>query len=185
MPLGEKITHVQEQPNIIFIGFMGCGKTTVGRCVAEKLAWEFVDTDQLIATTSGLSITEIFSTHGEAHFRQLEKNALEHLQDSRHRVIATGGGIVTQPEIHPLLRRLGFIVWLNAAEDAIYERISRNKNRPLLQNADPRGTITALLTSRRALYADLAHLIIDTTGLDPEEIAYGICESARHHFSHR
>ena len=168
--------------HIVLIGFMGSGKTTVGHLVAEKLAWPFVDTDALVVEDAGLSIPDIFATEGEAGFRERESAALARLAGEPPRVIATGGGIVTQPRNAPLLRSLGFVVWLSATEDDIYARVSRNRNRPLLQTADPRQTIRTLLEQRRPLYESFAHLTIETHGLEPEEIAYGVCESARHYY---
>jgi shikimate kinase len=171
--------------NIVLIGFMGCGKTTVGQRVAEKLGWQFVDTDALVVEAAGLSIADIFATAGEAGFREIESSVLTTLASGESRVIASGGGIVTQPRNEALLRSLGFVVWLNASEQTIFDRVSRNPHRPLLQTRDPRATIHELLEKRRPLYADFAHLTIETAGLEPEEIAYGICESARHFFRPR
>lgn len=168
--------------NIVLIGFMGCGKTTVGRLAAQKLGWPFVDTDQMIAVQAGRTIPEIFQAEGEAGFRRRETAVLEGLESRRAQVVATGGGIVTQPRNVPLLRQLGFVVWLNAGEDVIYERVMRNRNRPLVQTANPQETIRELLAARRPLYAQAAHFTIETAGLAVEEVAYGVCESARHYF---
>jgi shikimate kinase len=168
--------------HIVLIGFMGSGKTTVGHLVAEKLSWPFVDTDALVVEEAGLSIPDIFATEGEAGFRERESAVLERLAGEAPCVIATGGGIVTQPRNAPLLRSLGFVVWLSASEADIYARVSRNRNRPLLQTPDPRKTIHDLLEQRRPLYESFAHLTIETQGLEPEEIAYGVCESARHYY---
>lgn len=169
--------------HIVLIGFMGSGKTTVGQRVAEKLGWPLADTDAMIAEQAGLSIPDIFLAEGEAGFRQRESAVLASLLDAPPCVISTGGGIVTVPENEPLLRTLGFIVWLSASEETIFERVSRNRQRPLLHTPDPRRTIHELLTARGPLYEKLAHLTIETAGLDPEEIAYGVCESARHFYS--
>ena len=169
--------------NIVLIGFMGCGKTTAGHLVAEKLGWPFVDTDALVVEGARRSIPDIFAREGEAGFRERESAVLETLATGGPRVISTGGGIVTQPRNEALLRQLGFVVWLSANEDTIFERVSRNRNRPLLQTANPRQTIRELLEKRQPLYASFAHLTVETAGLEPDEIAYGICESARHHFS--
>jgi len=168
--------------HIVLIGFMGSGKTTVGHLVAEKLAWPFVDTDALVVDEAGLSIPDIFAAEGEAGFRERETAVLARLADDSSRVISTGGGIVTQPGNAPLLRSLGFVVWLSATEADIFARVSRNRNRPLLQTPDPRQTIHDLLEQRRPLYESFAHLTIETHGLEPEEIAYGVCESARHYY---
>ncbi len=168
--------------HIVLIGFMGSGKTTVGQKVAEKLAWPLADTDTLIAEQAGLAIPEIFEAEGEAGFRRRESAVLAGLAEAPSSVISTGGGIVTVPENEPLLRTLGFIVWLSASEDDVFERVSRHRHRPLLHTPDPRRTIHELLTARRPLYEKLAHLTIETAGLDPDEIAYGVCESARHFY---
>ncbi|MGI8604365.1 MAG: shikimate kinase [Verrucomicrobiales bacterium] len=168
--------------NLVLIGFMGCGKTTVGQRAAEKLTWEFADTDSLIIEQAGRAIPEIFAAEGESGFRARESAVLKSLADGKSRVIATGGGIVTEARNNEVLRQLGFVVWLNASEEAIFDRVSRNKNRPLLQTADPRQTMRDLLKLRRPIYAKLAHLVVETAGLEADEIAYGICESTRHFF---
>ncbi len=168
--------------NIVLIGFMGCGKTTVGQLVAVKTGLPFADTDALVVEAAGCSVPEIFQREGEPGFRRRETAVLRELASGGPRVISTGGGIVTQPENEALLRGLGFVVWLNAAEATIFERVARNRNRPLLQTPNPRQTVHDLLELRRPLYAQFAHETIDTSGLVPDEIAYGIGESARHFF---
>ena len=161
---------------------MGSGKTTVGHLVAEKLSWPFVDTDALVVEEAGHSIPDIFAMEGEAGFRERETAVIERLAGQTPKVVATGGGVVTQPRNAPILRSLGFVVWLSATEADIYSRVMRNRNRPLLQTPDPRRTINELLAARRPLYESFAHLTIETHGLEPEEIAYGVCESARHYY---
>jgi len=168
--------------HIVLIGFMGCGKTTVGHLVAEKLDWPFVDTDALVVEEAGHSIPDIFAAEGETGFRRRESSVLAKLANHPPCVISTGGGIVTQPGNASLLRSMGFVVWLSASENDIFNRVSRNRNRPLLQTADPRQTIHLLLEQRKPLYESFAHLTIETHGLEPEEIAYGVCESARHYY---
>ena len=168
--------------HIVLIGFMGSGKTTVGHLVAEKLNWPFVDTDSQIVEEAGLAIPDIFAAEGESGFRERETAVLTRLTTEPPSVISTGGGIITQPRNAPLLKSLGFVVWLSATEADIFSRVSRNRNRPLLLTPDPRQTIHNLLEQRRPLYAAFAHLTIETHGLEPEEIAYGVCESARHYY---
>ena len=169
--------------NIVLIGFMGCGKTTVGQLLAEKLGWPFVDTDRLVIARARKSIPAIFKAEGEDGFRLRESAVLESLVTGGPRVVSTGGGIVTQDRNGPLLRALGFVVCLSASEDVIFERVSRNRNRPLLHTPDPRQTVHDLLEIRRPLYSRYAHMIVETAGLEPEEIAYGIMESARVFFA--
>jgi shikimate kinase len=171
--------------NVVLVGFMGCGKTTLGARLADMLGLKFVDMDESIIRKAGCPIPEIFARHGEAGFRGFESAVLEELSTASRQVIATGGGVVTIPENLPKLRAAGFVVWLNPPERAIWNRVSRNRNRPLLQTADPRRTVHDLLEKRRPLYASIADLEADTKGLTPDEAAYGIAESVRLHFAGR
>jgi len=171
--------------NVVLVGFMGCGKTTLGARLADMLGLRFVDMDDCIIRKAGCSIPEIFSRHGETGFRRIESEVLVELGASSRQVIATGGGVVTIPENLPKLKAAGFVVWLNPPERAIWNRVSRNRNRPLLHTADPRQTVHDLLEKRRPLYASVADLEADTKGLTPDEAAYGIAESVRLHFAGR
>jgi shikimate kinase len=171
--------------NVVLVGFMGCGKTTLGARLAYMLGLKFVDMDDCIAKKARCSIPEIFAREGEAGFRRVESEVLEELTAGGQMVIATGGGVVTIPENLPKLRAMGFVVWLNPPERAIWQRVSRNRNRPLLQTGNPRQTVHELLEKRRPLYAAVADLEADTKGLTPDEAAYGIAESVRLHFSRR
>ena len=169
--------------NVILIGFMGCGKTTVGALLARQLGFQFIDTDQLIAQKAQLPIPRIFETEGEAGFRSRESAALDSLAATSHAVIATGGGIVTIPNNLPKLRALGLVIWLNPPEPILYARIQRNQDRPLLRSPNPRQTLHDLLALRRHLYAATAHLDVDVSDVTPDEAAYGLAESVRVHFS--
>ena len=155
---------------------MGSGKSSVGRLVARTLQGRFVDTDRLITDHAGCEITEIFATHGEAHFRALETAVLRSLLGSTRFVVATGGGIVTVESNTHLLKQLGFVVWLTASEQVIWDRVSRNRKRPLLHTDNPRQTIQDLLGKRNPIYESVADLKIDTTLLTHEEVAQQICE---------
>jgi len=180
MPDADQIPH-----SIALIGFMGCGKSTVGRELHKLLGYPLVDTDHLIEEQAGTSIPKIFTEHGEDGFRETETSVLQQLSaDSEtRRIIATGGGIVTRPENRELLRHLGCVVWLRADIDTILARTGRNHDRPLLDTEDPRSRIEALLTERKPLYSETCHLEIETTGLSSNEIACGILESARYFFT--
>lgn len=176
----------EEQPlrNIVLVGFMGSGKSTIGRNLNKNLGYELIDTDHVIEEQTGKSIPEIFADDGEDAFRSLETQLLENLiaQNTNHHIISTGGGMVCRPENLPLLRRLGFVVWLSCTPEVIFERTSRNSNRPLLQCDDPMQTIVNLLEERSPLYEEASHLLISTSGLDFNEISCGILESARYYF---
>lgn len=169
--------------NVILIGFMGSGKSTLGQKIAKGLHFDFVDTDELIVASAGKSIREIFADDGEDSFRIHETSILGSLAGRSGLVISTGGGIILRPENRAILKQLGFIVWLDAPEEVIADRVSRNSNRPLVQTENPRETIARLLDQRRPLYSETAHLSVDTGELDLEEAVHGIIESAKVHFS--
>ncbi|MFK7850726.1 MAG: shikimate kinase [Akkermansiaceae bacterium] len=171
--------------NIVLIGFMGSGKSTVGRELHRRLGYALADTDEMIEKSIGKKITEIFKEEGESAFRDFETLQLIEISknsDERH-IISTGGGIVVGPQNRSLLKNLGYVVWLDAPEDVIFERTSRNRDRPLLNNQDAKTKISKLLAEREPWYRETAHLKIDTAGLDSAEIATGILESARYYFT--
>lgn len=169
--------------NIVLIGFMGSGKSSIGKRVAAHLGFQFVDTDALLVAREGREIAEIFAQDGEAHFREVETAVLASLGTRTRCVISTGGGVVVQAENRALLRTLGFTVWLTASEDVIFERVSRNSKRPLLHTANPRATVTQLLATRRPWYADAAQFTLDTSTLSHAAAAETIVAAARRAFS--
>ena len=169
--------------NIVLIGFMGSGKSTIGRMVAQRLAFRFVDTDRLIIERAGMPISDIFARDGEAHFRDLETSVLESLANLRHSVISTGGGVVVREGNRALLREAGFVVELTANPDVLFERVARNTKRPLLQTDDPRATVRELFTVRRPLYEATAHLRLDTSALSRSEAVERVCKAARTAFA--
>lgn len=158
---------------------MGTGKTTVGRKVARSLGFKFVDTDQLIVKRAGKSIPAIFEEDGEKAFREIETEVLRECSEKSGQVISTGGGIVTKARNRKLMKSAGFVVWLRASPESIYDRVKRNRNRPLLRTEDPEGTITKLLAERTPKYEQSHDLAISTDGLTLEETCYGVTESAR------
>lgn len=171
----------------MLIGFMGCGKSTVGRELQQRLGYPLVDMDQVIEQREGRPITRIFEQDGEAAFRGMESRLLEELADptAPRRIISTGGGVIGRAENRGLLRRLGYVVWLDAPPATIFERTAKNRSRPLLQTEDPEARIRSLLAERIPLYQETAHLRLDTAGLSCSEAATGILESARYFFTHR
>jgi shikimate kinase len=162
--------------NVVLVGFMGSGKSSVGRLVAPAVKGRFLDTDRLVVERTGREITEIFATEGEAFFREEESRALRSLLGGSHLVVATGGGIVTLPGNLAALKQLGFVVWLTASEEVLWERVSRNRKRPLLHTENPRETVRALLERRNPLYASVADMTVDTTALTHARVAERICE---------
>lgn len=170
------------QRNIILIGFMGTGKSTVGKKLAASLNFEFVDTDVLIEESAGVSIPEIFAREGESRFRELEAQALAKALKGQDKVISTGGGIVLRYQNRNRMRKKGYCVWLKARPDTIFQRVSSSSDRPLLRTPNPRQTIEDLMEKRRPNYAATAHLEIVTDDLRAEDVAYGISESAKLYF---
>lgn len=163
--------------NLALVGFMGCGKSTVGRQVARELGFEFVDTDQLIEDRAGMPIPEIFATEGEAAFRALEMKVIASLADETGRVIATGGGAVMNPDNFASLKTHALVICLWASADTLHERTRHQTHRPLLQQEDPLGTIRALLEERGPVYKQ-ADVIINTELRPQREVAAQV----RHQF---
>jgi shikimate kinase len=165
------ICRVETARSIVLIGFMGAGKSTVGRCLQRLIGLSRIDTDDLVAEKLQLSIPEIFSKHGEERFRDAETELLRALSPERPSVIVTGGGIVLRGENVDLLKQLGAIVWLDAPEEILFERATRKNNRPLLQTEDPRTSFAKLLAVRRSIYENAADIRIETSNLKHEEVA--------------
>jgi len=164
--------------NIILIGFMGSGKTEVGRRLAERLGYTFVDTDAVIEKKEGRSIPDIFDEHGEAYFRDLETEVVKGLSGIRHHIISTGGGIVLNRDNIATLKQIGLVVWLKASPETIYERVRHESHRPILRVDKPMEEIKRLLDLRSSLYSE-ADVSIDVDGLQVEEIVNSIVEVYR------
>jgi len=138
--------------NIVLIGFMGCGKTTIGRKLAVRLGYQFIDTDHQIEREQNARVKEIFARFGEVHFRALETDLLKRLTKVNNTIVATGGGILTTAGNLDIIQRIGKSIYLEACVEEIYERISRNDKRPLLQTEDPLKTVIVLLEKRQKHY---------------------------------
>jgi shikimate kinase len=165
------MSFVHPGRNVVLIGFMGTGKSSVGRELARRWGFRFLDTDSIIRNQHGKSVAEIFATYGEPFFREQEFATLTRLLHCHQAVIATGGGIVIQPRNIALLGQLGTTIWLKADQATILERVTRNKNRPLLQTTDPERTIAELLAERGPLYESVADLVVDSSGISHHEVA--------------
>ena len=169
--------------NIILIGFMGSGKSSIGKRLAQELRYEYIDTDAVIVKNNNLSIAEIFEVHGEEAFRKLESEALKTLFGKEKTVLATGGGIVLHAENQELLRRLGTVIWLHASVDTLFERAQRNTYRPLLEVEHPRHTFNDLLTRRLSAYQKTSDIFIDTTNLSYAQTKTSIMNALSSDFS--
>lgn len=171
--------------NIILVGYMGCGKSTVGREIGLQLSYPMVDTDCLIVDSVGMSIAKIFQQHGEEYFRDLETELLSqiHATECTKQIISTGGGMPVRVENRKWLKKLGYVVWLKAGVDTVMERISKSNHRPLLNAENPREKIEKMLAERNPIYDEVADLIINTDDLAISETVHGIIESASYHFN--
>ncbi|MCS7009070.1 MAG: shikimate kinase [Chthoniobacterales bacterium] len=165
-------------PNIVLIGFMGSGKTSVGRHLSALTGHRFLDTDQIIREKTKMEITEIFSTLGEEAFRKLETEVLNEIVGSCGIILATGGGIVLREQNRQLLHQIGIVIWLDAQEEVLFQRISHNRKRPLLLTENPRATFHNLFLQRLPIYQKTAHTRIDSTHLTHLETAKKILTAA-------
>ena len=155
---------------IVLIGFMGTGKSSVGRALAQRTGLPRFDTDQMVMRSFGLSVAEIFSNCGEGKFRAAEDQALANVPLCPA-VVVTGGGILLRPANGELVRRLGVVVNLVADFETLIERLQRRSPRPLLQTADPRATALELLRIRQPLYDAAADVTVDTSSLTHAQVA--------------
>ena len=148
--------------NIILVGMMGAGKTTIGKALASSLNKEFADSDHEIQERTGVKIPVIFEIEGEAGFRKRETETLLELTKKRNIILATGGGAVLHPGNRQLLRQNGIVIYLRASVNDLYRRTRHDKNRPLLQTQNLYARLNELYLQRDALYRETAHIIIDS-----------------------
>ncbi|MEW5888614.1 MAG: shikimate kinase [Pseudomonadota bacterium] len=156
--------------NIYFVGMMGSGKTTIGRYLARRLKKRFIDCDQEIEARTGVRIPVIFEIEGEQGFRRREAQVVKELTAEKGIVLSTGGGVVLDPENRACLAANGLVVYLSVPPDELYQRTRHDKNRPLLQVADPLGKIQELYALRDPLYREIADIVIDGAG----KTAFGV-----------
>lgn len=154
---------------IILIGFMGTGKTTIGSLLAEKLQIPFIDTDNVIETNLGRTITDIFAQEGESFFRSHENNVVNKTLQNDSIVMATGGGTVTNPDTYRFMKEQGIVISLEASMDVLWSRLQDSKNRPMLKKQYPKEQMLRLYLSRQPLYQQ-AHYSILVDDKTPAEI---------------
>lgn len=159
--------------NIYLVGMMGAGKSTVGRWLAQRLKLRFFDSDHEIERRCGVRIPVVFDIEGEAGFRDREAQVIAELAALEQIVLATGGGAVLLPGNRQLLAARGFVVYLRARPEDLYERIRHDRNRPLLATTDPLGRLRELYLERDPLYQSVADLVVETG-------AQGVKALARH-----
>jgi shikimate kinase len=163
--------------NIVLCGFMGTGKSSVGRLVAEQLHFDFLDTDVVIEARAGKKIAEIFAEQGEAAFRQLESKIVHELEQRKRTVISTGGGLVVNPDNMASLQTHALVVCLWASPETIWSRVKNQSHRPLLQDPDPLEKIRALLAERSPAYHQ-ANVSLTTELRSTRDVA----QQVMHHF---
>lgn len=159
--------------NIYLVGFMGSGKSVVGKLLAKKLGRKFLDLDSLIEHKVGKKISDIFSQDGEAFFRTLEKEVVRDVVRKQALVVACGGGVVADKENLDMLKKSGVVVCLTVRPEVVYKRCKDTCARPLLNVAEPQKDIERLLALRTPFYAQ-AHFSVDTSDITPEEAALEI-----------
>jgi len=164
--------------NLVLVGFMGSGKSSVGRILSSLTGFALVDTDTLVVQEAGQSIASIFKHHGEEHFRALETKAIESLIGRIGLIVATGGGAITVAENRKLIAQIGPVVWLDASPEHLYQRVKHSK-RPLLQTADPQKTVEELYRAREPLYREASTVRIDSTKLTHRQTAEAVLAALR------
>lgn len=157
--------------NIVFIGFMCSGKTTIGRALAKEIDFEFIDTDKWISKQMNLTVGEIFAEKGEDYFRQLETNTVRDFSKNlSNTVLSTGGGLSIRQENIPYLKEIGTVVFLSVSKDGVLERLNPNIERPLLAGGNPGKKVEELLAVRGPIYEEVADFIVDTNDKSVMEI---------------
>ena len=161
-----------KEKNIVLIGFMGSGKSSVGKKLSYKLKEPFIDSDSLIEKRAGCSITQIFADKGEYAFRDIETKCIRELTEKKPGfIISTGGGMPLREENRKLLRKIGSVVYLKAEPETIYERIKDDTSRPLLRSEDPQKKIREMMNERSSIYEEAADITVITDGKSCREIA--------------
>ena len=168
--------------NIFLVGLMGAGKTSVGRLLAKQFGKTFYDCDREIERRTGVTIPVIFEIEGEQGFRAREATVLRELVELHDIVLATGGGAVLREDNRRLLKEKGTVVYLRASLEDLWQRTRHDRNRPLLQTADPRAKLEQLFTERDPLYCEVATLIVDTGNQSLRSLTHRLEQHLCEHF---
>ena len=161
---------------VVMVGMMGCGKTAIGRALAQRLEVPFADSDSEIETAANASIAEIFARDGETFFRAREAEVIDRLMTGPPSVLSTGGGAYLSAETRHRVARRGVAVWLDAPLDVLWERVRHKDTRPLLRTPDPRGTLAALWSERTPVYAQAGLRMAVRAGDSIEATTQGVIE---------
>lgn len=164
--------------HVILIGFMGCGKSTVGYRLSYKLKKCLIDTDQLIEQREGISISDMFVRHGEAYFRRKETECLASLsKELGSRIVSLGGGTPMREENRGIIQSLGTVVYLKASADTIYSRVKHDTRRPLLQCENPKSRIEELLAQRAPVYEQISDIVVEVDGKQIKQVVQEVAEA--------
>ena len=158
-----------ERRNIVLVGFMGCGKTTIGKKLAKAFEYTFTDMDDEIVKKAGMPITEIFEKYGEAYFRSMETELCGEMSERGGCVIATGGGVIKNEKNMELLKQNGTVLYIKASPEHIYKNIRNDRSRPLLNTGDKMERIKTLMEERRPMYESRSDITADITGMTSRE----------------
>ena len=170
--------------NIVLIGMMGCGKTSVGKAISLKYGLPFIDTDKIIEDREKMTISQIFEQYGETHFRALEAEAAQLASNCVNTIIATGGGIILNSQNMTLLKATGFVVYLQCNPKKLYERTVGNNQRPLLNATEERlSKIKELLIIREPLYMKHSNFILNADEATAKDLADIIWKKAKNEHS--
>ena len=176
----KKNSEYKKGPHLILIGFMGSGKTSIGRSLSYKLQRAFCDTDRMIEAKEGMSISEIFASRGESAFRMMETDVLRSIRDDASpKIYSLGGGTPVQLQNQPLIKMCGTVCYLRITPEAVYERLKGDRTRPLLQCEDPLDRIRKLMAQRLPAYERCADVIVDTGDTDRENVMEDILNRLR------
>lgn len=173
LKLAKRVTEKLNGRAIVMVGLMGCGKSSIGRRIANRLHLPFVDADDEIVVRAGQSIADIFQDHGEAFFRDREKLVIASLLEKAPLVLATGGGAFTAKETREVIKKTGISIWLKAELPVLLHRVARRSDRPLLQTGDPKTIMRDLMAERYPIYAE-ADITIESRDVPHEVIVSDI-----------
>ena len=162
---------------VVLMGFMGAGKTTIGKALSKELSCKFIDTDEMIEQEQGRKISEIFEKEGEPAFRDMETELLKRLLESKELfVLSIGGGMPVREENRAILRKIGTVVYLKATEEELIRRLSGDRKRPLLQGGTLEEKVAALMNARENIYMEIAHEELFTDDKSIEKLVKEIQE---------
>jgi shikimate kinase len=171
----ELLARLGNRP-LVLVGMMGAGKTTVGRRLANRLNRRFVDSDEEIETAAGMTIEDIFASHGEADFRAGEQRVIARLLRDDNIVLGTGGGAFINAETRALVKAESISVWIKAEFELLFARVSRRSNRPLLKTPNPRETLRQLIEARYPIYAE-ADVTVVSADVPQDQVANDIIDA--------